>query len=350
MHKRQSWNNLKIWIDILTPKQLVFFEPLIKKLNKKHELLCTSRDYGEATKLAKIRKSDLVIVGKFGGGGKAGKLNASLNRMNSLFKIIQKFKPDLTLSFCSPEASRISFGLGIKHVAYTDSPHAEAAMKLTLPLIQKLLIPWVIPKKEFVRFGIEPRNITTYKAIDAALTIKRKSEKKNIKFKKPNKKRILIRMEESQSAYVSKSDKIIPIIKKIIDGFSEENIIILARYSEQIRELKKLFGNKSQIFDMSYDGKFLLENVDVFVGSGGTMTAESALLGVPTISYTASPNLIEKFLAKKNLIKIEENPQKIVKIIKRYIRSPDDGIKKRAKSLLESMDDPHSKLFEIIKL
>ena len=101
---------------------------------------------------------------------------------------------------------------------------------------------------------------------------------------------------------------------------------------------------------MSYDGKFLLENVDVFIGSGGTMTAESALFGVPTISYEASPNLVTNYLVKKNLVKRESNPKKIVKIIRKYIESSDDEIKKKAKKLLDSMENPHSKLFEIIKL
>jgi len=116
---------LKIWIDFLTPKQLLFFESLIKKLSIKHELLCTSRDYREAKELVKIRKLDVVIVGRHGGGEKAGKLLANINRMNSLFKIIKKFNPELTLSFCSPDASRISFGLGINHIAFCNSPHHE---------------------------------------------------------------------------------------------------------------------------------------------------------------------------------------------------------------------------------
>lgn len=341
---------MKIWIDILTPKQLVFFEPLIKKLSKKHELLCTSRNYGEATELAKIRKLNVMIVGRHGGAGKDGKLLANIHRMGLLFKIIQKFSPELTISFCSPDAARISFGFGIKHVAFCDSPHAEAVMRLTLPLVHKLLVPWIIPKKEFVKYGIESKNIIPYRAIDAAITIKRQSIKKQNLFKKPNKKRILIRMNEEQSAYGTKSAKIIPIIKKIIDEFKEEQVIILGRYLEQTKELKKLFGKKAQILNMSYDGKFLLENVNAFIGSGGTMTAESALLGVPTISYNATPNLVEDYLVKKNLVKIESNPQQIVKIIKKYFESPDDKVKNRAKSLLDSMDDPYLKLAEIIKL
>jgi len=113
---------LKIWIDFLTPKQCLFFEPLIKKLSKKHQLLCTTRDYREAKGLAKIRKLDVIIVGRHGGSDKAGKLLATINRMKSLFKIIQKFNPDLTLSLNSPDAARMAFGWdGKKAIVKMDS-------------------------------------------------------------------------------------------------------------------------------------------------------------------------------------------------------------------------------------
>jgi len=336
-------------MDVLTPKQLLFSEYIVQNLSKRHEFFCTSRSYNEVSNLSKIRNFDLVFVGKHGGGKKLAKLDAHLSRMKLLSPLISKFSPDLVISFCSPEAARISFGLAIKHVAFCDSPHAESVMRLTLPLIQKLLIPWIIPKKEFSKFGIEAKNIISYKSIDAMVTLKRKSTKdKNLKFKKTKKKRILIRMEEEQAAYSSGSTKIIPIIKKIIKEFPEENTIILGRYDEQIKKLRKEFGGKAHILKMSYDGKFLLENIDVFIGSGGTMTAESALHGVPTISYNAVPNFVENYLVKNNLVKRESNPQKIVKIIQKYLKASDQSIKKRAQRISSNMEDPIQKLFEII--
>ena len=47
------------------------------------------------------------------------------------------------------------------------------------------------------------------------------------------------------------------------------------------------------------------------------MTAESALIGIPTISYNAVPNLIENFLVKKSLIKRETNPNEMSSQIKK---------------------------------
>ena len=341
---------MKIWIDILTPKQLLFSEPIIEKLSKKYDILCTSRDYDEVSKLAKIRDFELDFVGKHGGGDKKTKLKASINRMEKLSNKIKIFSPDIVISFCSPEAARISFGLGIKHIAFCDSPHANAVMRLTLPLIQKLLIPFTIPKDEFSKYGIDKKNIIQYKAIDAVVTIKRKiNPKAKLPFKKNHRKNILIRVEEEEASYTSKSSKIIPIIKNIINEFGDENIVILGRYGKQIKNLQQIIGKKAKIVKMSFDGKHLLNNTDIFIGSGGTMTAESALMGIPTISYNAVPNIIEKFLVKKQLVKRETNAGKISNYIKKIFESADNPNKKRADKIVVEMEDPIQKLIKILK-
>ena len=340
---------MKIWIDILTPKQLLFSEPIIEKLSKKHDLLCTSRDYDEVSKLAKIRNFDLIFVGKHGGGDKKTKLKASIDRMGKLSNKIKTFSPDIVISFCSPEAARISFGLGIKHIAFCDSPHANAVMRLTLPLIQKLLIPFTIPKNEFSKYGIDEKNIIQYKAIDAVVTMKRKIDQKaKLPFKKNHKKNILIRIEEEEASYTSKSSKAIQIIENITNEFSDENIVVLGRYEKQIKNLQKIIGKKAKIVKMSFDGKHLLNNTDVFIGSGGTMTAESALMGIPTISYNAVPNIIEEFLVKKQLVRRETNGVKISSHIKKIFESTKNLNEKRAKNVVRVMEDPIQKLIKII--
>jgi predicted glycosyltransferase len=341
---------LKIWIDILTPKQLLFSEPIVERLRKKHELLCTSREYDEVSKLSKIRHFDLIFVGKHGGSDKKSKLKASIERIEKLSKKIKGFEPDLVISYGSPEAARISFGLGIKHIMFCDSPHANAVMRLTLPLIQKLLIPHVIPKKEFSKYGINEKNIVQYKAIDAVVTMKREiNENIDSPFKNNNKKNILVRVEEEEASYTSKSSKIIPIIQKIANDYKDENIIVLARYTKQIVNLQKVIGSKVKIVKMSFDGKYLLNNTDIFIGSGGTMTAESALMGVPTISYNAVPNIIEKFLVKKHLVKRETNPSKISNHIKKIFELKNNQNQKRAEKIVKQMENPIENLMKIIK-
>ena len=324
---------------------------MIRKLQKNNKLLCTSRNYREVVELSKIRGMNLVFVGKHGGFDKISKLNASLKRTYCLLSIVKKFNPELTVSFCSPEASRISFGLGVRHIAFCDSPHAEAVMRLSVPLVEMLLIPWIIPKKEFTRYGISEEKISQYKAIDASVIVKERSKndsKYNFLLKK--KKTILIRPEESEAAYVfDNENRITKIIRKIIKEFPNYNVIILGRYLPQISQLKREFGSKAIVMDKVVDGKSLLKFVDVFIGSGGTMTAEAALMGIPTISYNAVPNYIEKYLVKNGLVKREESHKKIVFLAKKILKSNNKKSKNKAKKILSSMEDPFSKLIMYIK-
>jgi len=341
---------LKIWFDVLTPKQLLFFESMIKRIKKNHTVLCTTRDYSQVTHLAKIRDLKLTIIGKHGGSKRHDKLNASLHRAKSLSLRIKKFSPDITVSFCSPEAARVSYGLGIIHICFCDSPHATAVMRLVIPLVQKLLIPWIIPKKEFTKFGIDGKDIISYRAIDAAVIAKRQISKNNkTKSKKNRRKTILVRVEEEYASYSIKKRPAIPIIKEIIKKFSDEEIVVMGRYTSQVRHLEQVFGKKIRVLSKVIDSKILLENTDVFIGSGGTMTAESALLGIPTISYNAVPNIIEAYLVKKKLVKREINPKRLVNSIEKILEHPNLEIKKRSKKILNSMEDPYPILVKTMK-
>ena len=319
---------------------------MIKRLKKNHSVLCTSRKYNQVIELAKIRKQKLVIIGKHGGAEKHDKLDASLSRSKLLVKKISKFSPDITLSFCSPEAARISYGLGIKHICFSDSPHAENVMRLVVPLVQKLLIPWIIPKKKFTKFGIDQNNIIQYKAIDAATISKRKI--KNIK-KTVGERIILIRLEEDEASYSLKKRPIIPIVKEILKEFSGQEIVIMTRYVTQKKYLQQIFQKKIKILSTVVDSKLILYNADIFIGSGGTMTAESALLGIPTISYNAVPNIIEDYLVRKKLVMREINPKKMVSVMKKVFKSSNSRRKNRAKKMMSSMEDPYPILLKTMK-
>ena len=45
-------------------------------------------------------------------------------------------------------------------------------MKLSVPYVEKLMIPWVIPKNQFTKFGINQKNIIQYRSIDAPQLLK----------------------------------------------------------------------------------------------------------------------------------------------------------------------------------
>ena len=80
------------------------------------------------------------------------------------------------------------------------------------------------------------------------------------------------------------------------------------------------------------------------------MTAEAALMGIPTISYNAVPNNIEEYLVRKGLVVKEKDSRRIVKIIKQIGKSDKIKIRRRAKTILSSMEDPFTKLLSTINV
>jgi len=344
--------NLRVAIDILTPKQGMFLSKLSNRLEEEgHQVFRITREYREVLELLKLKGIDVITVGKHGGGTLSGKLKAYASRVLRLSSLVEELKPDIAISFSSPEMARVAFGLGIPHICINDSPHAEAIARLTLPLSKILFTPKIIPKKSWVRFGIPSEDIIQYNALDPWTWLKDfKPDRKilellNLDESKPI---LTFRTEESYAAYLLGKAlgkvSITPIIQRLMEEGLEAQIVILPRYREQIAALKEDFGTKAVVCDSLVDGPSLLHYTTVFVGAGGTMSIEAALLGVPTFScYPGEPFLIEKYLMGKGLIirekSAEETTEGIIKTLKRI-----DPIRRRqserAERLVQKFEDP----------
>jgi predicted glycosyltransferase len=90
-------------------------------------------------------------------------------------------------------------------------------------------------------------------------------------------------------------------------------------------------------------GPALVAFSSVFIGGGGTMTAEAALMGIPTISYFPSgPTYVESYLQEKGLLTRNLDPKSISQQTLHWI--DDDGYKKecqkKAQEILDNMEDP----------
>lgn len=338
---------MKIWFDILTPKQLLFFESMIQRAKSEHDILFTSRDYEEVTDLIRIRNLHPTLVGKYGGKELEKKLDASLMRAKLLIKLIDEFQPDITVSFCSPEASLISFNFGIYHIAFCNAPHSEGVCRLAVPLLNKLLIPGHIPKQSFGRYGLEHNHIVQYAAMDEFLIVRNKPafvwDKKSIGLS-DSKKTILFRTYETQASYVQSHTNMEAILDSIVDNFSDCNIVISTRYSEQTEHLQERYSDVAVTLESSFDSGAILAGCDLLIGSGGTMTTEAVLRGVPVVSYDAVPNMDEKYLVNRGALVRAKSPDKIIKASSEILSKDKRVFVERADCLLSEMEDPYDTL------
>jgi uncharacterized protein len=346
---------LKIWFDILTPKQVMFFRRTVNLLrNSGQEVLCTSRKYREAVELARIKKLDLRVVGSHGGADRYDKLRESASRTYELAEVVKRSEPDIAVTFSSPEGSRVAFGLGIKHIGFNDSPHAEAVARLTIPLTNKLYCPWVIPYSAWSGYGITKKEVIHYRALDPAAWLKHHDNDDDIQDVKQDKKMILLRLEESKASYIADKKA---STTKMIDSFVDElwqsaNIVVLCRYEDQIAEVQSRYGDKVQVLTDVVDGISLIKSTKLFVGAGGTMTAEAALLGKPTISIAPIQFYVDKYLVKSGLVKRAIDSRSLVRLGTKMISDEQYMLtqKKRAAQILGRMEDPTERMISALRL
>jgi len=344
---------MKVWLDVLTPKQANFFGELQRRLSAKgFKTLLTTREYREVNELLELRSIKAIEVGRHGGGELSEKLVESSKRVSALAKVVEEERPEVAISFSSPEAARVAFGLKIPHYCISDSPHAEAVCKLTVPLSEKLFTPWVIPLYAWKKYGMNPRDIVRYRALDPTVWLGGyKADPKlldglKLDLSKPI---VVIRSPEEFAAYLSdRSSSVSEIASEIIAKFLEladgdSQVVILPRYDSQFERFKKRFGNRIIIPEHVIDAVPLIQSASVFVGGGGTMTAEAALLGIPAISYyPGEPTFVDRFLTTYGLVERLHDPGRIAQRALAISRSGEfrEFYRKKAARLVRSMEDP----------
>ena len=199
----------------------------------------------------------------------------------------------------------------------------------------------------------------SYRALDPAAWLKRHKPNPRVMnaFRlNPKKPIILLRTEEAFASYLagkaSDSAPVIgPVVREILELGLKVQIIVSTRYGQQAPVLRKMFGRRIRVIDRVVDAASLLDHSTVFIGSGGTMTVEAALLGKPAIScFPGEKPLYIKYLEKQGLVRTLKDPKKIALEVKRILSSPDflKEQKRRGRTLLVWMEDPIAKISKVV--
>jgi predicted glycosyltransferase len=210
----------------------------------------------------------------------------------------------------------------------------------------------VIPYEAWKKFGLERRQVSTYHALDAAAWLKRAPLNGPIPHLDSSKKTITVRVQESDAPYLARADMTWTdtLLEALAKSFPDTNLVALCRYYYQVQEVRARFGPRCIIPDEVVSGHDLLTKTDLFVGMGGTMNAEAALMGVPTISAFQGSLYTDAYLESVGLLERARTAGALVKHSKRFLSNSFKAtLAKKAKRLLDSMEDPVPKIARFIK-
>ncbi len=268
----------------MTPKQLLLFNSLSSYIEKTlgAKTLVTARDTGEMRRLNSILGEKAKFVGTYG-KNKKEKLTAEAERIIELAELVDSFSPDYLVSYPSPSAVRVAFGLGIKTVIYSDTPHAFHVHALTIPLSDYFIFSSFIDKIKFERFITKGgwTRIFRYKGVEELAWVEgyTPNEEKVRKYGLEPYKYFLVRPPEIFASYYGWGTE---GFKRIVKRLSENSkVALIPRYDDDALRYNDL---NVEIISEPVLGLDLEYYSIATVSGGGTMSREAALLGVPSVT------------------------------------------------------------------
>ncbi len=330
---------MRLWIDVVNSPHVRLFRRLIRKHRSEISyLLVTYRSYESLEKLAMNMLSDmvddLILVGVREVDRKK-KLESFLNRVKGLMRAVSDRHIDVALSKASPELARTAFGLGTPAVTVNDNEHSVPVIKLTFPLSKAVVVPKVFPENIKERFCTGTVKEFRFDGLCEVAHVADFLE--NCKrIPHPDEDYLVARPEPIGASYMGgiRASRFVHFLEEIVARaglrlyyFPRQNDPWVAVLSKKFKDLVILSGT---------DALPILAGARAFVGGGGTMTREAALLGTPAIHlYPGDRLAVDKLLEERGLIINPKNVDEAVEFIEMR-----NELRSRARELLSQCQDP----------
>jgi len=290
---------MNIWIDITNSPQVCFFSDLIRDLRKEHNIIVTCRPLANTIDLLNNYELPYNIIGRHYGKNIILKFFGFFIRAMRLMLFLKDKKIDKAIShssFYSPLVARCIR----KESIFINDNEFPAGNIISFKFATKILIPEFLDESKIRRKGAKKEKIIRYPGIKEGVYLWRFLDMEIKKEDRPNK-YIYIRPEPWAAQYYKGKENFMDDL--LIELKNVYQVVLLPRdsYQRAYYLQRKFAGIKvPENIILIQD---IIKNCDLFIGAGGTMTREAAILGIPTISIYQGKLLdVDMLLIKKGLM------------------------------------------------
>ena len=284
---------MKIFIDINHPAHVHFFKNFIWEMEKKGcEFFISSRDKEVALHLLDAYRFDYYNRGE-GYTGLAGKTYGIVKNDWGLYRKAKRFKPDIFLGLHNTYTAHVSRLLSKPSITFTDTEHAKLANLITFPFTDVIATPTCFLNdlgEKHVRYDgfhelayLHPKRFTPDKTVLSELGVDE------------NDKYYLIRFVSWGASHdVSQRGLRVRDKQCLIDELRKKGLVFISSESKLPKEFEeyRISIKPERIHDVLY-------YADMFIGEGGTMATEAALLGTPSIYFSSLVGTMGNFIELK---------------------------------------------------
>jgi len=279
------------------------FHDLIRELEKDgHEVVITSRPLANTVQLLDQRGLKHTIIGEHYGKNIYKKVFGYPIRVMQLRSFLKNKKIDLAISQSSFHSPLTAWLLGVPSIYTNDNEHAMGN-KPSFIFASQILIPENLAVEKVATWGVSAKKVLQYPGVKEGIYLWSKGEQIQKERNNTSDKtiRIYIRPEpQTAQYYKGKQNFLDDTIIELKDKYS---ITVLPRDKNQSEHYSqpKFTGVHVPEKPMSFDE--IAAKCTVFIGAGGSMTRELAILGIPTISVYQDELLdVDGYLLKQGLM------------------------------------------------
>jgi uncharacterized protein len=279
---------LKVWIDLANSPHPLIFEPIARLLAESGALTAiTVRDHAQTAELALDRWPNAEILGSPSPGGLAAKARTLGTRVRELHAWARRERPDVALSHNSYAQLAAARSLRIPAVTAMDYEH-QPANHLAFRAASRVLVPEALPVRTLRRQGARPGKLIRYRGFKEQLYLdgfQPDGEALDlIGVSRGAGPLVVARAAPAGAAYHrAENSKFMEAIREACAN-GQATCVVLARTNEQRAAVRALNLVNVKLPGRAVDARSLVFFADLFIGAGGTMTREAALMGTPTVS------------------------------------------------------------------
>ena len=331
---------MKIWIDLTNSPHVNFFAGMIRELQQDHEVLLTCRPLANTIELLDLYGFPYHVVGKHYGQNALKKIFGFMIRIWQLCFFLKSKGIDVAIShssFYSPVVARL---LGIRSIYLNDNEHAEGN-RISFIFSDQIMVPEFLDLEKVRRQWAKAEKIIRYPGVKEGVYLWYLQPKMSDGFKKidnPNNKKVVFIRPEPWTAQYYKGEHNF-IDKLLIDLKDRFRLVLLPRGKDQERYYREKRFSGITVPETSISLADIMRECDLFIGAGGTMTREAAVLGIPTISIYQDDLLdVDVFLIEKGAMIHKRNldAEFVINFCEKIMkRSPDKELLNKGKEAYE---------------
>lgn len=289
---------MRIWFDISNSPHINFFASLIRDLQREHEIIITCRPLANTIDLLELHGFPHQIVGVHYGKSLLRKAYGYPVRVYQLYSYLETKRPDVAIShssFHSPLTARL---LGCRSIYLNDNEHAMGNIPAFL-LANTVMIPEFLDRRKVRRQGARDKKTIQYPGVKEGVYLWQLSDLQRGTTVPAlgGRPRIFVRPEPWTAQYYKGK---LNFMDEMLLGLRDDaDVIISPRGEAQAEHYRSERFSGITILDEPLGLAEIAQECSMFIGAGGTMTREMAVLGIPTISVYQDELLdVDRYLIK----------------------------------------------------